>query len=183
MIRSAGIRPRCPVTSRESIGLWPRLTSKTFSPKALTIFLRIDRADAAAYHPRAQILLEPHRSNSARVPGPAPLNRPTVGPIVDRFDRDAVIRSPAEMLAAWPTTVTRSRCPRALARSTQEPLSALRKVTRSTRPARTSRVDDIRRRPPRRRSRIAGSLFARDSADAGAGGPGRGPAGVHVERT
>src|SRR6476619_5077741 len=31
---------------------------------------------------------------------------------------DAVIHSPAAMVAAWPTMVTMSRCPRALARST-----------------------------------------------------------------
>src|SRR5271165_1458641 len=55
---------------------------------------------------------------------------------------DAVIHSPAEMMAAWPTTVTRSRCPRAFALRTQKPFSALWKVTRSTRPARTSCVDD-----------------------------------------
>src|SRR6267142_980428 len=55
---------------------------------------------------------------------------------------DAVIHSPAEIVAAWPTTVTRSRCPRAFARRTQNPFSALWKVTRSTRPARTSWVDD-----------------------------------------
>src|ERR1700738_4855851 len=36
---------------------------------------------------------------------------------------DAVIHSPAAMVAAWPTTVTTSRCPRALARRTQKPLS------------------------------------------------------------
>src|SRR5271155_362314 len=29
---------------------------------------------------------------------------------------DAVIHSPAEMMAAWPTTVSRSRCPRAFVR-------------------------------------------------------------------
>ena len=55
---------------------------------------------------------------------------------------EAVIDSPAEMLAAWPTVVTRSRCPRAFARSTQKPLSALWKVTRSTRPANASRGGD-----------------------------------------
>ena len=38
---------------------------------------------------------------------------------------EAGIHSPAEMLAAWPTTVTTSRCPRALARRTQKPFSAL----------------------------------------------------------
>src|SRR3954470_23098983 len=52
---------------------------------------------------------------------------------------DAVSHSPAEIVAAWPTMVTRSRCARALTRSTQKPLSALWKVTRSTAPAMTSR--------------------------------------------
>jgi hypothetical protein len=51
---------------------------------------------------------------------------------------DAVIHSPAEIIAAWPTTVTKSRCPRAFALRTQKPFSPLWKVTRSTRAARTS---------------------------------------------
>jgi len=51
---------------------------------------------------------------------------------------DAVIHSPAEIIAACPTVVTRSRWPLAFTRSTQKPLSWLWKVTRSTRPARTS---------------------------------------------
>ncbi len=51
---------------------------------------------------------------------------------------EAVIHSPAEIIAAWPTTVTKSRCPRALTRRTQKPLSGLWNVTRSIRPARTS---------------------------------------------
>ena len=55
---------------------------------------------------------------------------------------EAVIHSPAAMAAAWPTTVTTSRCPRTLARRTQKPFSALWKVTRSTRPASTSWVDN-----------------------------------------
>src|SRR5216684_6188474 len=55
---------------------------------------------------------------------------------------DAVIHSPAAIVAACPTTVTRSRCPRAFARKTQNPFSALWKVTRSTIPANTSWVDD-----------------------------------------
>jgi hypothetical protein len=38
---------------------------------------------------------------------------------------EAMIHSPTEMAAAWPTTVTTSRCPRALARRTQKPFSAL----------------------------------------------------------
>ena len=46
--------------------------------------------------------------------------------------------SPAEIIAAWPRTVIKSRCPRALTRRTQKPVSELWKVTRSTRPARTS---------------------------------------------
>ena len=49
-----------------------------------------------------------------------------------------VTHSPALISAAWPTTVTRSRWPRALIRSTQKPLSALWKVTRSIEPASTS---------------------------------------------
>src|ERR1700722_19764349 len=57
---------------------------------------------------------------------------------------DAVIHSPAEIVAAWPTTVTKSRWPRAFALSTQKPFSALWKVTRSTRPASTSCVDGSR---------------------------------------
>jgi len=48
------------------------------------------------------------------------------------------IHSPAAIVAACPITVTRSRCPRAFARKTQNPFSALWKVTRSTRPAKTS---------------------------------------------
>src|SRR5713226_3331789 len=36
---------------------------------------------------------------------------------------DAVIHSPAEIVAAWPMTVTRSRWPRAFARRTQKPFS------------------------------------------------------------
>src|SRR6266851_4737127 len=50
--------------------------------------------------------------------------------------------SPAAMDGAAPSTVTRSRCPRALMRRTQKPLSALWKVTRSTKPANGSRSAD-----------------------------------------
>lgn len=52
---------------------------------------------------------------------------------------EAAAHSPAATLAAWPTTVTASRLPRAQTRSTQKPVSALWKATRSTRPARRSR--------------------------------------------
>ena len=54
---------------------------------------------------------------------------------------DAVIHSPGETMAAWPTTVIRSRCPRAFVLRTQKPFSGLWKVTRSTSPARTSRSE------------------------------------------
>src|SRR3954468_23260604 len=47
--------------------------------------------------------------------------------------------SPALIEAAAPTTVTSSRCPRTLTRSTQKPVSGLWKVTRSTSPAKASR--------------------------------------------
>src|SRR3954469_20378183 len=56
---------------------------------------------------------------------------------------EAVTHSPAEIVAACPTVVTRSRCPRALTRRTQKPFSALWKVTRSTRPASTSCADKL----------------------------------------
>ena len=46
---------------------------------------------------------------------------------------EAVSHSPEEIVAAWPMTVTRSRCPRALILRTQKPFSALWNVTRSTR--------------------------------------------------
>ena len=60
---------------------------------------------------------------------------------------EAVIHSPAEIIAAWPTAVTRSRWPRALIRSTQKPVSGLWKVTRSTRPTSTSRPGAAPRPP------------------------------------
>jgi hypothetical protein len=56
---------------------------------------------------------------------------------------DAVTHSPAEITAAWPTTVISSRWPRALIRRTQKPFAALWKVTRSTGPASTSRSDGM----------------------------------------
>src|SRR5476651_447327 len=48
------------------------------------------------------------------------------------------MNSPAEIVAAWPTTVITSRLPRAFTRKTQKPFSSLWKVTRSTSPAKTS---------------------------------------------
>jgi hypothetical protein len=49
--------------------------------------------------------------------------------------------SPAEIRAAWPTTVTKSRGPRTFTRRTQNPFSGLWNVTRSTKPASASRSD------------------------------------------
>src|SRR5262245_22589945 len=46
--------------------------------------------------------------------------------------------SPGVMVAAVPTTVTRSRWPRTLTRRTQKPVSSLWNVTRSTAPVRCS---------------------------------------------
>ena len=71
---------------------------------------------------------------------------------------DAVTHSPAEMMAAWPTTVTRSRWPRALIRRTQKPVSALWKVTRSTRPARTSPASDLDSNRMQSAARVRGVL-------------------------
>jgi hypothetical protein len=61
--------------------------------------------------------------------------------------------SPAAMDAAAPTTVTRSRWPRALTRSTQKPFSGLWKVTRSTSPASASRSGAAVRPAPARLAR------------------------------
>src|SRR5215510_9902216 len=82
---------------------------------------------------------------SAEVGGEVRRNRAlNCWPCVRSFTHspDAVTHSPAEIAAAWPTTVTRSRWPRALMRRTLKPLSALWKVTRSMRLASTSPSDD-----------------------------------------
>src|SRR5919205_1080419 len=62
-------------------------------------------------------------------------------PWVRSFVHDplAWMNSPAEIEEAWPTTVTRSRCPRTWTRRTQKPFSGLWNVTRSTRPDSGSR--------------------------------------------
>ena len=65
---------------------------------------------------------------SAEVEGDVRRNRAlNCWPWVRSFTQspDAVIHSPAVMVAACPTTVTTSRCPRTLARRTQKPFSAL----------------------------------------------------------
>jgi hypothetical protein len=102
------------------------MTSNTASPKGADQLARIGGADAAD-HPRGEVLLDALRR--ARRGGAQELcpELLAVGAIVDPLPV-AVIHSPAEMVAAWPMTVTRSRCPRALVRSTQKPLSSLWKV-------------------------------------------------------
>ena len=47
---------------------------------------------------------------------------------------EAVIHSPGETVAAWPTTVTSSRCPRARVLSTQKPFSGVVKGDAFDRP-------------------------------------------------
>ena len=100
----------------------------------------VDRADPPD-HPKGQVFFDAFgrcRCGGAQEPG---LELLAMGAVVDPFPV-AVIHSPAAMVAEWPTTVTNSRCPRALVRRTQKPFSALWKVTRSTRPARASWVGD-----------------------------------------
>ena len=107
-----------------------------FLAERLDHLLGVDRADAAD-HARAEILLDAFGRGRAEVRMKRALNCwPWVRSLI--HSPEAVIHSPAEIVAACPTTVTRSRCPRALMRRTQKPFSALWKVTRSTRPASTS---------------------------------------------
>ena len=113
------------------------ISSNTASPKARTSLLRVDRADAAD-HAGAEILLDAlERGRRARLQEGGPelqAMRAVVDPAAAQSGRTRRPRS----IAAWPTTVIRSRCPRALTRSTQKPFSALWKVTRSTSPAKAS---------------------------------------------
>ena len=67
-----------------------------------------------------------------------PMSRGGLGARSLSIELQKQLNSPAEINAACPMTVIGSRWPRALTRSTQKPLSELWKVTRSTRPARTS---------------------------------------------
>src|SRR5262249_5879113 len=54
---------------------------------------------------------------------------------------EAVIHSPAAMVAAWPTPGKKARVPRALGGETPKPFSAVGEVTRHRRPAKTSWFD------------------------------------------
>src|SRR3954451_15879690 len=74
------------------------------------------RTESASRVERARILLAYREDPSFFAVGQAlGLHHQTV----QRCVEVAVIHSPAAMVAAWPTTVTRSRCERAFVRSTQ----------------------------------------------------------------
>ena len=138
VIRSARTGPMPSTSRRRSASV--SMTSNTRSPKAPTSFF-------AYTGPIPRIIPEPRYLSmpSVEVGAEAFRNRDrNCGPQVRSFTHspEAVIHSPAETVAAWPTTVTSSRWPRALTRRTQKPLSSPWKVTRSTEPASTSRSDD-----------------------------------------
>ena len=100
--------------------------------------LGVGRANAPD-HAGREVLLDAVGRGRGRCAQEPRLELLAVCSIVDPF----VIHSPAAMVAAWPTTVTTSRCPRALARRTQKPFSTLWYVTRSTSPASTSLSDGL----------------------------------------
>src|SRR6266487_873528 len=82
----------------------------------------IDRADAAD-HSRGEILLDALGRRGRRGLEEPGFELLTVGRSLIQLP-EAVIHSPAEIAAAWPTKVTSSRWPRALIRTTQKPFSA-----------------------------------------------------------
>ena len=114
----------------------PMLPVHEFANLSLTSIVTIDAVlsdrfglDAHPSEPRVPVL--PEWSQRFRRPVTDPAGRPR---------RRQAGRNRGD--CRRPTTVTRSRCPRAFALKTQKPFSGLWKVTRSTRPARTSCVDD-----------------------------------------
>ena len=134
MIRLARTGPM-PSTSRRRAGS-VSIMSNTFSPNARTSFF-------AHAGPMPRIIPEPRYFSIPSIDVGAEVFRnrarncwPCARSLT--HSPEAVIHSPAEIDAAWPTTVTRSRCPRALVLRTQNPFSSLWKVTRFTRPASTS---------------------------------------------
>ncbi len=111
-----------PVTSRSRSGA-ASIVSNTFSPKAWTSFF-------AYTGPIPGTIPEPRYFSmpSIDVGGDALRNRArNCSPWVRSLTHSplAVIHSPAAIVAAWPTTVTRSRWPRAFVRRTQKPFSSL----------------------------------------------------------
>ena len=133
-MRAARFGPM-PVTSRRRSGCCS-IRSNTASPKAATSFL-------AFTGPMPRIMPEPrYFSMPSSVVGAVAFRKVALNcrPWVRSLTQtpEPLTNSPAEIRAAWPTTVTGSRWPRTLTRSTQKPVSALWKVTRSTRPASAS---------------------------------------------
>ena len=94
------------------------------------------RADALD-HARAQVLLDAFKCRGRDDPQLLGLELQAVLAVVGP-GAGALDIFPGVMLAAEPMTVTNSRWPRTLTRSTQKPLSGLWKVTRSTDPCRYS---------------------------------------------
>ena len=127
-----------PVTSRRRSGS-ASIDVEHLLAESLDQLFGIDRADAAD-HPGAEVFLDAVDRGRRRGAHEARFELLAMGVVVDPFAR---CRNPLAGgdVAAWPTTVTRSRWPRALTRRTQKPFSPLWKVTRSTRPASTSWVD------------------------------------------
>src|SRR5271169_52324 len=134
MICPARLGPM-PVTSRRRDASCS-MTSNTASPKARTSFF-------AYTGPMPRIMPEPrYFSIPSTVVGAVAFRNEALNwtPCVRSLTQVPLTwtNSPAEIIAAWPRTVIRSRCPRAFTRSTQNPFSSLWNVTRSTNPARTS---------------------------------------------
>ena len=108
------------------------MTSNTCSPKAWTSFL-------AKCGPMPLTIPEPrYFSIPSNVLGGTTRRACVLNcrPCVRSFTQTPCpsMYSPGVMVAAVPTTVTRSRCPRTLTRRTQKPVSSLWNVTRSTAP-------------------------------------------------
>ena len=121
MIRVARFGP-IPVTSRRRPGSCSMM-SNTLSPNARTSFL-------AYTGPMPRIIPElRYFSIPSIVVGAAILRKEALNwtPWVRSFTQAplAWTNSPAEIIAAWPSTVIRSRWPRAFTRSTQNPFSSL----------------------------------------------------------
>ena len=137
VMRFARTRP-IPVTSRSRSGS-ASMTSNTCSPKARTSFLRVDRTDAAD-HPGPEVLLDPVDRGRRRRAQEVRLELLAMGAVVDPFTggRHPLARRDHRGVADDRDQVAVAA---RLVRRTQKPLSALWKVTRSTRPASTSWVD------------------------------------------
>ena len=139
----------------QAIGLLLDDVEHGFAEGADELF-RVDRPDAAD-HARAEIFLDAldcGRRRSLEERGfELDAVRTVVGP-----GALACTNSPADIIAAWPTRVMRSRWPRALTRRTQKPFSELWNVTRSTNPARTSieLAVDVRAIPGMMKRKIRG---------------------------